>query len=52
MNNSGAALVGYEAAQLVVKHWPGKEAYLRSREVINYTTLLVDVPAIMNSVTP
>jgi hypothetical protein len=41
-----------QAAQLVVKHWAGKEAYLRSGEVLTNTTLLVDVPAIMNSVKP
>jgi hypothetical protein len=41
-----------QAVQLVVKHWAGKDAYLRSGEVITNTTLLVDVPAIMNSVKP
>lgn len=41
-----------QAAQVMVKHWAGKEAYLRSGEVITNTTLLVDVPAIINSVKP
>jgi len=41
-----------QAAQLVVKQWAGKEAYLRSGEIITPATLLVDVPAIMKSVTP
>ena len=40
------------AAKVVVKHWAGKEAYLNSGEVITNTTLLIDVPAIMNSVKP
>jgi hypothetical protein len=34
----------------VVKHWASKEAYLQSGERSDSTTLLVDVPAIMNSV--
>lgn len=40
------------ASQVVVKQWAGKEAYLQSGETLNSNTLLVDVPAIMNSVSP
>jgi hypothetical protein len=40
------------ASQIEVKHWTGKEAYLRSGAIITPTTLLVDVPAIMNSIRP
>jgi hypothetical protein len=40
------------AAGVQVKHWAGKEAYLQSGETLNSNTLLVDVPAIMNSVAP
>jgi hypothetical protein len=40
------------AAGVEIKHWPGKEAYLRSGETLNSNTLLVDVPEIMNSVKP
>lgn len=41
-----------QAAQLVVKDWASEEEYTRSGENLNSTTLLVDVPAIMNSVKP
>ncbi|HEX6431965.1 MAG TPA: hypothetical protein VF008_29940 [Niastella sp.] len=41
-----------QAARVVVKQWAGTEACLRSGELIPNTTLLVDVPAIMNSVKP
>lgn len=41
-----------QAAGVVVKQWAGKQAYLNSGEVLNSNTLLVDVPAIMNSVKP
>ena len=40
------------ASRIVVKHWPGKEAWARSGEAANDSTLLVDVPAIMSSVQP
>ena len=41
-----------QALQLVVKHWANKEEYCRSGENINSSILLVDVPAIMNAITP
>jgi hypothetical protein len=40
------------AAGVVVKQWAGKEAFGRSGEKSDSSTLLVDVPAIMNTVTP
>jgi hypothetical protein len=39
------------AEQLVVKHWPGREAWASSGETESDSTLLVDVPAIMNLAT-
>ncbi|THU35961.1 hypothetical protein FAM09_21455 [Niastella caeni] len=39
-----------KAIEVVVKQWPDKEAFLKSGEAITNTTLLVDVPVIMNSV--
>ncbi|WP_205514376.1 hypothetical protein [Longitalea arenae] len=41
-----------QAAQLVVKHWASKEEYIRSGETLNSNTLLIDVPALMNSIKP
>ena len=41
-----------QALQLVVKQWASKEEYTRSGENINSSILLVDVPAIMNAITP
>jgi hypothetical protein len=41
-----------QAAGVQVKHWAGKEAWLNSGEALNPNTLLVDVPAILNSVKP
>jgi hypothetical protein len=41
-----------QAARLVVKHWASKEEYTRSGEQLNNTTLLVDVPAIMDATKP
>jgi hypothetical protein len=40
------------ALQVQVKHWIDKEAYQHSGETLNSSILLVDVPVIMNSVTP
>jgi len=41
-----------QALQTVVKHWANKEAYIRSGEKLDSNILLVDVPAIMNAITP
>lgn len=41
-----------QAKAVTVKHWPSKEAYLNSHEPLNSSILLVDVPAILNSVEP
>jgi hypothetical protein len=40
------------AAGVVVKHWANREEYLRSGERTDSSTLLVDVPAIINAATP
>lgn len=40
------------ASGIVVKQWASKEAYAHSGEIANDSTLLIDVPAIMNSVQP
>ncbi|MCS3795378.1 glucosyltransferase domain-containing protein [Niastella sp. OAS944] len=39
-----------QAEGVAVKQWAGKEAYINSHEVLNSSILLVDVPAILNSV--
>lgn len=41
-----------QAAKVQVKQWAGKEAYLNSGEPLSSNTLLVDVPAILNTVKP
>ena len=38
-----------QASRIVVKHWASREAWARSGAALNDSTLLVDVPAIMNS---
>lgn len=41
-----------QAKAVTVKQWPSKEAYLNAHEVLNSSILLVDVPAILQSVVP
>jgi hypothetical protein len=41
-----------EAAALVVNHWPDKESFIRSGATVSENTLLIDVPAIINSAYP
>lgn len=41
-----------QAKAVTVKYWPSKEVYLKAHETLNSSILLVDVPAILDSVSP